>query len=343
MKKVLSIETSCDDTCVAVVREDGKVLLDYKQDQLKEHAPFGGVVPENASRNHSKHLLPLIDQALKKVPIEEIDLVGCTNRPGLLGSLLSGVVTAKTFSHLYKKPFVPINHIEGHILSPFLYEDQKPSWNFPYICLVVSGGHTHLFYVKDLGDYQLLGQTLDDAAGEAFDKFARLMNFPYSSGVYVDQNSKGGDKNQFSFPVALKQKENLNFSFSGLKTASNRLIEQVDKGKNTPSLCASFQEAIVQQLLFKIKECLKKHPIKNVAVVGGVSANSRLREVFYEWAKENSINLSIPPLKYCTDNASMIGYAAISRYIQGALPTSPESHKPSAHHLPDDFKEWSSF
>ena len=222
---------------------------------------------------------------------------------------------------------------------PFLYEDQKPSWDFPYICLVVSGGHTHLFYVKALGDYYLLGQTLDDAAGEAFDKFARLMNFPYASGVYVDQNSKDGDKNQFSFPLALKQKGNLNFSFSGLKTSAYRLIEKVDKNKNTSSLCASFQEAIVQQLLFKIKECLEKHPIKNVAVVGGVSANSRLREVFRE---ESSItHLSIPPLQYCTDNASMIGYASIQRYIRGQTPT--ESHKPSAHHLPNDFKEWSSF
>ena len=336
MKKVLSIETSCDDTCVSVVQEDGRVFVDYKQDQMKEHAPFGGIVPENASRNHSKNLLLLIDQALKEYPIENIDLIACTTRPGLMGSLLVGVVTSRSLAHLHQKPFVAVNHIEGHILSPFLYDEKnkKNEWRFPYICLVVSGGHTHLFYVESLGKYILLGKTLDDAAGEAFDKFARLMKFPYSSGMYVDQNAKNGNRDQFFFPIALHQKGNLNFSFSGLKTSSYRLIEKLKGTENISSLSASFQEAIVQQLIFKLKECLKKHPASRVAVVGGVSANSRLREVCSIWAKHSSIHLALPPLKYCTDNASMIGYAAIRRYIHQIY---SEDIHPYGHHLPNDF------
>ena len=316
MKKVLSIETSCDDSCVSVVREDGRVLFDCKQDQLQVHAPFGGVVPENASRNHSKHLLPLIDQALNKFSMSDIDLIACTDRPGLMGSLLVGIVTSRTLSHLYQKPWIPVHHIEGHILSPFLHDEKNKNinWSFPYVCLVVSGGHTHLFYAESLGHYTLLGQTLDDAAGEAFDKFARLMNLPYSSGVCVDQEAQGGDCKKFSFPIALRRKENLNFSFSGLKTFSYQLVEKLQE-KDIPSLCASFQEAIVQQLVFKMTECLKKHAVSRVAIVGGVSANSRLREVFTNWANTQSVDLALPPLHYCTDNASMIGYTAIQRHI----------------------------
>ncbi len=338
MKKVLSIETSCDDTCVSIVREDGKVLVDYKQDQIKEHAPFGGVVPENASRNHSKNLLPLVDQALKKISIEDIDLIACTSRPGLMGSLLIGVITARSLAHLYRKPLITVNHIEGHILSPFLYDEKKdkPQWSFPYVCLVVSGGHTHLFYAESLTKYTLLGQTLDDAAGEAFDKFARLMKFPYASGVYVDQNSKGGKKDKFSFPIALHRKGNLNFSFSGLKTASYHLMEKLteEEKKDIFSLCASFQEAVVQQLVFKLDECLKKYPVKRVAVVGGVSANSRLRKVCTDWAQDHGVHLALPLLRYCTDNASMIGYTALQRYIHQLY---SEDHRPYSHHLPNDF------
>ena len=321
-KKVLAVETSCDDTCVSVVREDGFVESFYRQDQDQVHKPFGGIVPERASRNHSQFLLPLIHQALKQTPIEDISLLACTNRPGLLGSLMVGTVTVKTLSVLLQKPCMGVNHIEGHILSPFLYDHHnKPlkDWDFPYIALVVSGGHTHLFLAEKLSHYLLLGQTLDDAAGEAFDKFARLLGLPYPGGVFVDQLAKKGViKN--SFPVALKKKGSLNFSFSGLKTSAYLRLKKLspqDILNQRESLCADYQEAIVDQILFKLDQCTDQFPhIQRLAVVGGVSANSRLRERSCQWAKQKSLNLALPPLKYCVDNASMIGYAGLQRFLQ---------------------------
>ena len=322
MKKVLAVETSCDDTCVACVTEEGFVEWSLRQDQNEVHQKFGGVFPEEASRNHSRHLLPLIDQVLKNQKIQDISLLAYTNRPGLIGSLLVGSVTLKTLATLYQKPFLGVNHIEGHILSPFLHDSTHlkiKDFKFPYLVLVVSGGHTSLFEAQDLGHYHLIGQTLDDAAGEAFDKFARMVGLGYPGGVQVDQCSQKGEL-KYSFPVALLQKGNLNFSFSGLKTAAFLTLqkmgaEQIQKEKS--SLCASYQEAICQQIIFKLNQCLEKYPNqKRVALVGGVSANSRLREVCFKWAQEKSIQLVLPPLKYCTDNAAMIGYTALKHFLK---------------------------
>lgn len=320
MKKTLAVETSCDDTCVAIVQEDGRVELSFKQDQDEIHRPFGGVVPERASRNHSLHLLPLIDRTLKTLSMDDLSVFSCCSRPGLMGSLLVGWVTVKTLSVLYKKPFIGVNHIEGHIVSPFIYDHIKiKNFDFPYIVLVVSGGHTHLFLAKNFSQYVLLGRTLDDAAGEAFDKFAKLLGLPYPGGVQVDEKAKWGDPARFSFPVALSKKENLNFSFSGLKTSAALLLKKMsvnEINKHQSSLCASFQEAVVNQLVFKLDECVKKYPkYKNVAVVGGVSSNSRLRSVCQKWARDRGLNLIIPPLRYCTDNAGMIGYAGLRRFL----------------------------
>ena len=342
MKTFLAVETSCDDTCVAVTREDGFVESSFRQDQNKTHAPFGGVVPERASRNHSFHLLPLIDQALKKTPLDQISALVCTNRPGLLGSLLVGLVTVKTLSVLWKKPFIAVNHIEGHILSPFLYDAdfvKRKNWDFPYIVLIASGGHTQLVLAKSFSEYVLLGETLDDAAGEAFDKFAKLAGVGYPGGHLVDQLSQGADTDAFLFPRALAKKGNLNFSFSGLKTSARRLLESMSDEeikKNKQHLSASFQEAVVDQMMFKLKECLKKYPLyKRWAVVGGVSANSRLRQKVSAWAKDNDLILALPPLRYCTDNAGMIGFAGAKRFLKGEV--SPLSAKCFPRHTSGDF------
>lgn len=332
--KVLAVETSCDDTCVSIVGEDGFVDLSLRQDQNEIHSPFGGVVPERASRNHSRHLLPLIDQALKKHPIDNISLLAFTSRPGLMGSLLIGSVITKTLSELYEKPILGINHIEGHILSPFLWDKgYQKTWDFPYLALVVSGGHTHLFEVKSLSKYHLLGKTLDDAVGEAFDKFARFVGLPYPGGVYVDQEAQRGEC-LFSFPTAMKKK-GLNFSFSGLKTSAHLLLQKVDYTKHRESLCASFQSAVVRQIMNKLDECISLYPsYKRAAVVGGVSANSYLRKKCIKWAEENSIDLALPPLRYCTDNAAMIGYTAIQKYLSGDFSADLSC---SANHKSGDF------
>ena len=320
MKKVLAVETSCDDTCTALVREDGFVEASFSQDQNKIHAPFGGVVPERASRNHSRHLLPLIDKILKLVSIDDISVFVATGRPGLQGSLLVGLVTLETLAVLYKKPFIKVDHIEGHILSPFLYDFSNSSlgWKFPYIALVVSGGNTQLFLAEKFSQYVLLGETLDDAAGEAFDKFARLAGLPYPGGVFVDQTAAKGDTCKYDFPRALSRKGNLNFSFSGLKTSARLLIQKMEnKESELAHLSASFQEAVVDQILFKLNECRKMHPqYKRFAIVGGVSANSRLRQKCMEWGQFHSLNVVFPPLKYCTDNAAMIGYTGIHHYLK---------------------------
>ena len=342
MKKTLAVETSCDDTCVAVVCEDGRVLTAFKQDQNTVHQPFGGVVPERASRCHSLHLLNLVDQALSQTDWKDICVLSCTNRPGLMGSLLVGAITVKTLAQLYQKPWIGVNHIEGHILSPFVYDSAYPKaghWGFPYLALVVSGGHTHLFLAQDFSRYVVLGRTLDDSAGEAFDKFAKLLGLSYPGGVQVDQLSKTGDPGPFSFPVALKSKGNLDFSFSGLKTSARLVLDQMNKDeveKNKPSLCAGFQQAVVQQILFKLNECVKKYPhCPRVALVGGVSANSQLRHDFQKWADQKGLDCFIPPLKYCTDNAGMIGYAGIGRFLRGEKSSMSEGCFP--HSLKGDF------
>ncbi|MDE0151226.1 MAG: tRNA (adenosine(37)-N6)-threonylcarbamoyltransferase complex transferase subunit TsaD [Bdellovibrionales bacterium] len=332
--KVLAVETSCDDTCVSVVDENGFVDLSLRQDQDEIHSPFGGIVPERASRNHSRHLLSLLDQAFNKISIEEISLLAFTSRPGLMGSLLVGSVTTRTLSELYEKPVLGINHIEGHILSPFLWDKEyQKKWSFPYLALVVSGGHTHLFEVQSLSKYILIGKTLDDAAGEAFDKFARFVGLPYPGGVYVDKTAQKGECS-FSFPVAMDRK-GLDFSFSGLKTSAHLLLQKVDVKKHRESLCASFQDAVVRQIMNKLEECIHLYPdYKRVAVVGGVSANSYLRKKCTVWAEKNSIDLALPPLRYCTDNAAMIGYTAIQKYLSGNF---SKDLSCSANHRAEDF------
>jgi N6-L-threonylcarbamoyladenine synthase len=324
-QRILAVETSCDDTSVAVIEADGRVLAlgSFNQDQA--HKPFGGIVPEFAGRNHTLALLPLIDQILTTAGVtwNEIDGLAVTNRPGLVGSLLVGVVTVKSLALAKNLPFVGVNHLEGHLLAPFLRDqDYAPpsDFTYPFVALAVSGGHTSLYHVHDFGKYEVLGRTVDDAAGEAFDKFAKMIGLGFPGGVKVDKLGQTGDTTRFDFPRAMIHENNLNMSFSGLKTAAQNKVQQigmVEAQKNLNDLCASYQEAIVDVLLAKLERAVKITGLKKVVVTGGVSANSRLRGKGQEWAHQLGLQYVIPPLRYCTDNAAMIGFAGIQRLNRG--------------------------
>ncbi len=325
MKYVLSIETSCDDTSVAIVNEDRVVSCCLVASQDLVHSPFGGVVPEIASRNHTAQILPLIEQAMTQTQTQWSDLLGVavTSRPGLVGSLIVGLMTAKTLSLAKGLPFLGVHHIEGHIMAPFLVDGTYQGPNFydqDFLALVVSGGHTQLYHVEGFGHYQVLGQTIDDAAGEAFDKFAKMLGLPYPGGVEVDKRAALGDPRSFAFPKPLLHDDTYNFSFSGLKSAAQRLIEKMssaEKSERLNDLCASYQATIVEVLSKKLDRALRATKVKNFVVSGGVSANSGLRKAVEEIAAHHHLNLALPPLRYCTDNAAMIGLAGLLRLQKG--------------------------
>ncbi len=317
---ILGIETSCDDTSAAIVRTDGYVIGNLLINQDEVHRPFGGIVPEIASRNHTFYLLNLIERLLEESRLgwKDIGGIAVTNRPGLLGSLLVGVITAKTLSLAKNKPFVGVHHLEGHIMAPFLSDEKHKAPLFfkdPFLALVVSGGHTALYRVNKFGNYNVLGETIDDAAGEAFDKFAKMLNLGYPGGAVIDRKAQSGNISRYNFPRGLGKEDNLNFSFSGLKTSALLQLEKMsddEKSKNISDLCASYQEAIVDSLMIKVRKALKLYSLNKVIVTGGVSANSRLRFCIEKLAEE-SIEVVIPPLKFCTDNAAMIAYAGLKR------------------------------
>lgn len=345
IQKVLAIETSCDDTSVAIVQADGTVLQLVSANQDLAHRPFGGIVPEIAGRNHSIMLLPLIEEVLHKAKHtwKDIDGIVVTNRPGLMGSLIVGVVTAKSLAQAKDLPLLGVNHLEGHILAPFLRdENYQPQFSFdePFLGLAISGGHTSLYHVKKLGDYEILGATLDDAAGEAFDKFAKVLGLGFPGGVKIDQLAKNGDVTAYDFPRGMIKEDNYLMSFSGLKASGQRMVEglsESEKQTKINDLCASYQEAIVDVLITKLNRAVNKLGIKKVIVTGGVSANSRLRARAEEWARSKKVQLMIPPLKYCTDNAAMIGYAGIIRMNNGER--SELSMGPSPNSSSQDFTD----
>lgn len=341
IKTVLAIETSCDDTSVALIGEGGRVLTLASAAQDDAHSPFGGIVPEIACRNHSFNLLPMIDKIVSKFGWDSIDGIAVTNRPGLVGSLIVGLVTAKTLAQSFNKPFIGINHLEGHLLAPFLVDDMyRPTFSLhePFMALAVSGGHTSLYKVQGLGSYSLLGTTRDDAAGEAFDKFAKLVGLGFPGGVKVDKLSQTGNVKAYAFPRGLIKEDTYDMSFSGLKASAQRLIEQLGQEeveKNLADLCASYQEAICEVLVAKLDRAVEKNRLSRVLLTGGVSANSRLRSLCTEWSLKKGVELLIPPLRYCTDNAAMIGLVGLLRMQRGEF--SDLNLGPSPQPLPGDF------
>jgi N6-L-threonylcarbamoyladenine synthase len=321
----LSIESSCDETAVAVLRDDGsvvRVLANPLYSQGAEHAAWGGVVPESASRSHLHQIVPIAQEAVRKsgVPLAEIDAVAYTRGPGLMGSLLVGANFARGLATALGKPAYGIHHIEGHIAGAWLsHQELRP----PFVALTVSGGHTELLLVEEPFRYTLLGGTRDDAAGEAFDKCGKLLGLGYPAGAAVGRRAQGGDPCFVDFPRALKNSASLELSFSGLKTAVLRFVETHGNDfveAHKASICASLQEAIVDILAYKAGLALKKTGAKTLVLSGGVSANAALRGRLFELCQKRGFSFASPELAYCTDNAAMIGAAAILRHRQGALP-----------------------
>lgn len=303
---VLGIESSCDETAAAVVRDGSFLLSNVIASQIDIHSKYGGVVPEIASRKHMEAIIPVILEALDdaNVSLDDIEGIAVTRGPGLVGSLLVGVSAAKSIAFARNIPFVGVNHLEGHVASIFL-SDRKP--DFPFVALIVSGGHTNIYFMKDFQEFNLLGQTRDDAAGEAFDKAAKLLGIGYPGGVVIDRLSKDGDTEFIKFPRAMKGSPD--FSFSGLKTSlltyTKKRESPITKNE-IPDIVASYQEAIVDVLVDKTLRAAQSCPVSRVVVCGGVAANSRLRERFNEEANARGIEVFIPPPILCTDNAAMI-------------------------------------
>lgn len=318
MSVILAIESSCDETSVAICN-NGKITANVIANQTI-HENYGGVIPELASRVHQQNIVPVIHQALidAKVSKKEINAIAFTRGPGLLGSLLVGVSFAKSFALALNLPLVSVNHMHAHILAHFI-DDPKPE--FPFLCLTVSGGHTQIVLVKDYFDMEIVGETLDDAAGEAFDKTAKILNLPYPGGPLVDRYAKEGNPKAFKFPEP--QIEGLNYSFSGLKTSILYFIRAQERENpnftldNLNDICASVQYSIVNILLNKLKKAAAQYGIKEIAIAGGVSANSGLRLALQSMADQLSWNVYIPAFEYCTDNAAMIAIAGHYKFLKG--------------------------
>jgi N6-L-threonylcarbamoyladenine synthase len=318
---VLGIETSCDETAAALVEDGRRVLSDVVSTQVDIHRRWGGVVPELASRNHVVQVMPVLHEALTRAgkTLDDVDLIAVTSGPGLIGALLVGVQVAKSLSLATGKPFVGANHLEGHLLAIRLLEDAPEP---PFLGLVVSGGHTSLYEVQDYGRYRLVGSTRDDAAGEAYDKTARILGLPYPGGLPIDQLAQKGNPEAIRFPRALPGAENFDWSFSGLKTAVAQHVRKhgVPEGQALADLCASFQEAVADALSKKFVAAARRLGLKHLVVCGGVAANSRLRSLSQERAAERNLKLFLPPVRLCTDNGAMIavaGYEAWRRGLRG--------------------------
>lgn len=314
---ILSIESSCDETAAAVVENGRNVLSNVISTQIEIHKEFGGVVPEVASRKHIENISDVVEEALKNANVtsEQIDAVAVTYGPGLVGALLVGVNFAKGLAFAWQKPLIGVNHIEGHISANYIEDKNLEP---PFICMVASGGHSHLVYVKDYGKYEILGVTRDDAAGEAFDKIARAIGLGYPGGPLVDKTAKMGNKDAIKFPRVIIDEETLDFSFSGLKSAVLNYIhnsEQKNEKVIIEDIAASFQEAVVEVLAMKTMKAAKKKDCNTVALAGGVASNSRLREILQEQCLAAGYKFTKPSPVLCTDNAAMIGAAAYYKYL----------------------------
>ena len=316
---ILAVESSCDETAVAIVRDGRQVLTDCIASQVDLHRLYGGVVPEIASRKHIEAIYGLADQALKNANMtrKDIDAVAVTYAPGLIGAVLVGVNFAKAAAFAMDKPLIPVHHIRGHIAANYLaYPELEP----PFLCLVVSGGHTMIVEVKDYTDMNVLGTSLDDAAGECFDKVARVLGMPYPGGAALDRASQQGDEAKYSLPRSKPGENPYNMSFSGLKTAALNLIhhaQQVGEEIDVPSLCASFSAAVSDTLVPRMVMAMEQTGYRKVAVAGGVAANSRIRRDILAAAQQLGAQVYMPPLSLCGDNGAMIGAQAYYEYLAG--------------------------
>ncbi|MHC1784624.1 MAG: tRNA (adenosine(37)-N6)-threonylcarbamoyltransferase complex transferase subunit TsaD [Anaerolineaceae bacterium] len=314
--RILGIESSCDETAAAVLENGRDLLSSVVASQIDLHSKYGGVFPEVASRQHILSIYPVVEEALQNahLSLSDIDAIAATRGPGLAGSLVVGLNAAKGLAMGRNIPLIGINHLEGHIYSAWVKNEDRPAPEFPLIALLVSGGHSEIILMSDHLTYERLGSTLDDAAGEAFDKVARLLNLPYPGGPSIQKAACEGDKHSFAFPRA-RLEGTWNFSFSGLKTAVLRLVRKFEE-KNEPvpvaDVAASFQEAVVDALVSKTIKAAREYKAREILVAGGVSANSALREAF---KAQNEFPVNIPPLSLCTDNAAMIAAAGYFRFI----------------------------
>lgn len=313
---ILAIESSCDETSVAIIKNGCEEIATIVLSQMDTHANFGGVVPEIASRMHVENITMVIEECLNKanMKMNDIDAIAVTYAPGLIGSLLIGVMAAKTLAYIFNKPLVPVHHIAGHIYANNLVKKME----FPLIALVVSGGHTELVYMKDHYSFKVIGSTLDDAVGEAYDKVARVIGLPYPGGPNIDKLAREGE-DTYNLPTPLDD-SSFNFSFSGLKSAVINLVHNETQRGNEirkADLALSFENRVIDVLSKKTMRALNEYNVKNLVVAGGVSANRWLRDKLAELCEEDGINLIIPEMKYCTDNAAMIGAAGYFSYKLG--------------------------
>ena len=318
--KILAIESSCDETAAAVVEDGRKIISNIIATQVEEHKLYGGVVPEIASRRHCESIVGVVDEALEKAQMTaaDLDAIAVTYAPGLIGALLVGVNFAKGLAFASGKPLIPVHHIKGHIAANYI---AHPELEPPYICLVASGGHSQIMRVESYTKFVTIGRTMDDAAGEAFDKAARAMGFPYPGGMHIDNASKHGDRTKYKLPRP-KTAEKYDFSFSGLKTNVINLVHNAEqKGEmlDIDSLAASFQYTVADILTSKFVAAANEYGYKTAALAGGVAANSGLRSLLEERCAESGIKLYIPPISLCGDNAAMIGSQAFYEYTEGGV------------------------
>ncbi len=317
-KYILAIESSCDETSVSIIKNGSEEIATVVLSQMDTHANYGGVVPEIASRMHIENITMVLEECLNKanMTMDDIDMIAVTYGPGLIGSLLIGVMTAKTLAYVYNKPLIPVHHIAGHIYANNLVKKME----FPLMALVVSGGHTELVYMSKHYSFEVIGATLDDAVGEAYDKVARVIGLPYPGGPNIDKLAREG-KDTYDLPLPLDD-SSFNFSFSGLKSAVINLVHNEKQRGNEirkADLARSFEERVVEILSKKTMAAVRQYKVKNLIVAGGVSANRWLRDRLAELCEENNINLIIPEMKYCTDNAAMIGAAGYFAYEHGKV------------------------
>lgn len=316
---VLGIETSCDETGIAIYSSEKGLIAEALYSQTDIHEEFGGVVPELASRDHIQKVLPMLQQVLQQanLTLKAIDGIAYTAGPGLIGALLVGASIAKSLAYALNIPALGVHHMEGHLLAPML-EKEKPE--FPFLALLVSGGHTMLVRVNAIGDYELLGESIDDAAGEAFDKTAKLLGLPYPGGPVLAKLAEEGDLNRFHFPRPMTDRPGLDFSFSGLKTSVLHTVKKLNSPideQTKKDIAAAFQQAVVETLVIKCERALKQTGLNTLVIAGGVSANQLLRKKLREMTERLNAEIFYPALQYCTDNGAMIAYAGCMRLLNG--------------------------